>query len=474
MKGIAKNEKLGGIMNFKDKMSNFFTKISPVISKVGQNTYLRTISNTMMGTLGPLMVGSIAVLLLAFPVDAVKTFIANIGLTPILSAVNSVTIGCMALYVAFLMAKNLVSEMIHSEDGALVGAISLMCFLIITPLGKLITEDGQAGAMAIPTQWLGAAGVFSAMVVGLIVGRIYVLFKQKNWTIKMPDSVPPMVSKTFDSLLPSFAVGILFVLLRLMFAATPYGSMHQFIYTLIQTPLQNIGATLPATILTSFLMQLLWFFGIHGTNVISPIVQPIRLTLDAENMAAATAGTALPNIVGNAFFSIVCWGGTALGLVLLMLRSKSKRYREMGKVALIPALFGITEPVIFGTPLVFNFNFFVPFVLNNSINLCIAYFLTKIGIVARCVGVQCIFGLPLGFHAMVGGSLSIIILQLVIQLVLSPLEWYPWFKKAEKIALAEEMADQKVNDEEKKNESVVAIEGQQEEHSVESLTTTLE
>ena len=82
-------------MNFKDKMSNFFTKITPVVNKLGQNTYLRTISNTMMGTLGPLMVGSVAVLLLAFPVDAVKTFIASIGLTPILSAVNSVTIGCM-------------------------------------------------------------------------------------------------------------------------------------------------------------------------------------------------------------------------------------------------------------------------------------------------------------------------------------------------------------------------------------------
>jgi len=432
-------------MNFKDKMSNFFMKISPAINKVGQNKYLRTISNTMMGTLGPLMVGSIAVLLLAFPVDAVKTFIASIGLTPILSAVNTVTIGCMALYVAFLMAKNLVFEMWHGEDGALVGAISLMCFLIITPLGNLITDAGEKGASAIPTQWLGASGVFSAMIVGLIVGRIYVLFKQKNWTIKMPDSVPPMVSKTFDSLLPAFTVGILFVLLRLAFNATPYGSMHQFIYSIIQTPLQNIGATLPATILTSFLMQLLWFFGIHGTNVIAPIVQPIRLTLDAQNMAAATAGTALPNIVGNAFFSIVCWGGTALGLVLLMLRSKSKRYREMGKVALVPALFGITEPVIFGTPLVFNFSFFFPFVLNNSINLCLAYFLTKIGLVARCVGVQCIFGLPLGFHAMVGGSISIVILQLFIQLVLSPLEWYPWFKMAEKKALAEEAETEKAD-----------------------------
>lgn len=425
------------IKDFQNKMTGFFAKISPTVTKLGENKYLQTISGTMMSTLGPTMVGSVAVLMLAFPIEGVKNFFAAIGLTPIFAAINSVTIGALALYVVVLMARNLVNKMIPEEDGSVAGALALMCFMIVTPLGKT-----AEGVTAIPSTWLGTQGVFSAMLIGLVVGRIYVLFREKDWSIKMPDSVPPMVTKTFDSLLPCFVVGILAIIVNRGFQATSFGSMHQFIYSVIQIPLQGLGGSLPATLLTSLLMQILWFFGIHGTNVVAPIVQPIRLALDTENMTALAAGLPLPNIVGNGFFSIICWGGSALGLVLLMLRSKSKQYRQLGKVAFVPALFGITEPVIFGTPLVFNFKFLIPFVTNNTVNLCIAYFLTKIGIVARCSGAQPVFGLPLGFHAMVSGSVSVVILQLVLQLIISPLLWYPWFKMAEKEALEKERAEE--------------------------------
>lgn len=424
------------LKSIQNSMTSFFARISPTISRLGENKYLQTISGTMMSTLGPIMVGSIAVLMLAFPIEGVKNAITSMGLMPVFAAVNSVTIGALALYVAFLMGRNLVNKMIPQEDGSVAGALSLMCFLIVTPLDK--TAEGVG---AVPTTWLGAQGVFSAMIIGLVVGRIYVLFRQKDWSIKMPDSVPPMVTKTFDSLFPCFTVGFMAIIVSRLFLSTGYGSMHQFIYSIIQVPLQGLGGSLPATLLTSLLMQILWFFGIHGTNVIAPIVQPIRLALDSENMTALAAGAALPNIVGNGFFSIICWGGSALGLVLLMLRSKSKQYRQLGKVAIVPALFGITEPVIFGTPLVFNFKFLIPFVTNNTINLCIAYALTSMGIVGRCSGVQPIFGLPLGFHAMVSGQFSVVILQLVLQLIISPLLWYPWFKMAEKEALAKEQAE---------------------------------
>ena len=424
------------IKSIQNSMTSFFSRISPVIGKIGENKYLQTISGTMMSTLGPIMVGSVAVLLLAFPIEGVKNGMTAMGLMPVFAAVNSVTIGALALYVVFLMSRNLVNKMIPQEDGTVSGALALMCFLIVTPLDKT-----AEGVTAIPATWLGAQGVFSAMVIGLVVGRVYVLFRQKDWSIKMPDSVPPMVTKTFDSLFPCFAVGILAIAVNRIFSSTSFGSMHQFIYTIIQVPLQGLGGSLPATLLTSLLMQILWFFGIHGTNVIAPIVQPIRLALDTENMTALAAGLSLPNIVGNGFFSIICWGGSALGLVLLMLVSKSKQYRQLGRVAIVPALFGITEPVIFGTPLVFNFKFLIPFVTNNTINLCIAYVLTNMGIVARCSGAQPIFGLPLGFHAMVSGRISVVILQLVLQLIISPLLWYPWFKMAEKEALTKEEAE---------------------------------
>ena len=421
-------------MSIQDKMTGFFDKLAPTVNKLGNNVYLRAISNTMMGTIGPLMVGSIAVLLLAFPIQGVKDAIAAIGLTPILAVVNSVTIGGLALYVSFLMAKNLVSSLLN-EDGALIGALSLMGFLIITPLGPL-----EGGGNGIPTQWLGASGVFSAFIIGIITAKVYELFVKKHITIKMPESVPPVVTKSFDSLFPAMTLGCIFMLIRLLFQMTSFGSMHQFIYSMIQAPLQGLGTSLPATLVFGTVAQLFWFFGIHGTNVINPLVQPLRLALDTENLTALAAGLPLPNIIGNAFWSINTWGATTLGLIFLMLRSKSKQYREMGKIALVPGLLGITEPLVFGLPLVFNFDFFFPYIFNNVIIILLSYFLTAIGVVARCSGVQCIFGLPLGFHAMVGGHWTIVVWQLISQLIISPVLWYPWFKMAEKKKVQEEEA----------------------------------
>lgn len=257
----------------------------------------------------------------------------------------------------------------------------------------------------------------------------------------MPAGVPPMVSNTFASLIPALVIGIVFTIITLLFAVSPFGSFHQMIYSFIQTPLKNIGGSVWAMILICFLEQLVWFFGIHGTNVIIPIVMPIWMSMDMQNLSAFQAGKPMPNLIGYAFFNIVTWSGTALGWILLMLFfAKSKRYKTLGKLAIVPGLFGITEPVIFGTPLVLNFDFFVPFVFNNAIFVAIAAGLTKIGLVARCCGMQTVFGLPIGLIATAGGSVSIIVMQVILQLVLSPLLWYPWFRMADKKALAQEQA----------------------------------
>ena len=104
------------IKSIQNSMTSFFSRISPVIGKIGENKYLQTISGTMMSTLGPIMVGSVAVLLLAFPIEGVKNGMTAMGLMPVFAAVNSVTIGALALYVVFLMSRNLVNKMLPQED----------------------------------------------------------------------------------------------------------------------------------------------------------------------------------------------------------------------------------------------------------------------------------------------------------------------------------------------------------------------
>lgn len=417
-----------------NKIEAFFNKINPAIEKISANKYLRAISGGMMATLPITIIGSIAVLLLVFPIDAVKEVIGSLGLAPVLSVANTFTIGALALYVAFLVAKNLVQQFMQEEDGSTAGIASLLSFLIVTPLAQTIDE-----VAAIPTTWLGAQGVFSAMIIALLSGRIYVLAKQRGWTIKMPESVPPMVTKVFEGLIPTILTGVLFILVAKVFSMTDFGSMHQAIYTILQVPLQNLGGSLWAMVLLTVIAQTLWFFGIHGTNVTNPIVTPIWMALDVMNLNAVLAGGAGINIIGNAFFMTVTFGGTALGLVINMLMSKSKQYRELGKLSIVPALFGITEPVIFGTPLVLNFKFAIPFIFNNAVLIILAYVLTLTGIVPRFMGATYIFGLPIGFSAAIQGSIRIVIMQLAFQ-VLAFFMWRPFFKMQEKEALQAEQA----------------------------------
>ena len=410
----------------KQKAMDFFDKISPIFDKIGANPYLQAVSGAMMATLGPVFIGSMSVLisvLLNMNQNwSEMVFIQN--LSALLGKVSTFTLNAIALYLSFLMAMNVVRKIGEKEDPIPAGIVSLMAFLIVTPLD--LTKDDVA---ALPTTWLSAQGVFSAMIIGLVVGKLFIAIKKKGWTIKMPQGVPPMVTHTFEALIPTIIISVLFMVINFIFGLTSFENIHQFIYTLIQEPLKGLGGSIWALIILSIFQQLLWFFGIHGTNVVLPIVTPIWMAMDLENVNAVAAGKVPPNILGMAFFNIITFGGLALGLVILMTFAKSKQYREIGKISLVPALFGITEPVIFGTPLVLNFDLAFPFIFNNTIALVLSYLLTQAGIVARFMGVQAIFGLPVGVHASVQGSLSIILLQLGIQFILSPLLWYPWFKR---------------------------------------------
>lgn len=122
----------------------------------------------------------------------------------------------------------------------------------------------------------------------------------------------------------------------------------------------------------------------------------------------------------------------------MMLFAKSKQYRLMGKVAAPAAIFGISEPMIFGTPLVLNFNFAIPFIFGNAVALIVAYVLTITKIVPPLMGVTPVFGLPLGFHAAVQGDWRIILLQIFTQIIVAVL-WYPFFKKADNEAYIKEL-----------------------------------
>lgn len=412
-------------------MSNFDAKaiskkISPILNKIQKSKLANGISGGMMVAMPVTLFGAFAALFLNLPIPAWKSFIAVSGIAYALNVAIMFSTNFLAPVFGLTIASSYAKQ--YKEDGTVPALLALVCFFIVTPF----TTDKSGTTLSM--YWLGAPGIFSAIIISLISTRIYIYLKQKGITIKMPSTVPPVVSGSFSSLIPGFASIALFITVAALFGATPFKTMHQFIYNFIQMPLQGVGGNIVSIVILWTFAQVLWFFGIHGTLVIYSVMMPIFAAMDAAQLAAYSAGEALPNITGRAFVSTYTMSASAIGFALLMLfASKSKQYKTLGKLTAVPSLFGISEPLVFGTPLVFNFKFVIPFVFMNAINITIAYVLTAIGIVPRVAGMTPMSGMPIIFSGLMEGSWKIAVLQVAL-VGLSTLVWYPFFRKADKEA----------------------------------------
>ena len=422
----------------KEKFESFFEKISPMINKISTNRFLKGLSGGMMATLPITVVGSFALLLVVVPLGPISTFIQNSGLSKVFNTVYTYTMGLLAVYMVFFIAKNLANQYLKNDDGMTAAAIAFLSFLIVTPLGATADE-----VTAIPTTWLGAQGAFTAIIVASVSVAIYRYCKVHHLTIKMPEGVPPMVSNVFEGIIPFVIVAVLFMGVNYAFSLTSVECLHQAVYTLLQVPMQSLGGSIWAVLFIAFFAQVLWFFGIHGQNVLSPFYNPIWLALDAANLAAYSTGVAGPNIVGNAFYNIFCFGGYQIALCLLLLRARSKQFREFGKLGIGPAIFGIGEPLNFGMPLILNFKFIVPFLTNGVLMLAVAYLAIASGLVPHLNGTTFVFGLPFGIGAFLEGGWKVLALAIVVNIILPYFLWMPWVKMADKEAYQQEQGAHK-------------------------------
>lgn len=419
-----------------EKIQTFTTKLQKVAGKISSNTYLKATTNGLMSILPALIIGAIATLLSNMPVEFYQQFITNTGIKPVLNIMSAVTLDMVALYAVFFIGFKL-AENLGRDGGESAGAglVSLLSFFVLTPISFL--EDGTF----ISLQFLGSQGLFVAIIVSIIATKIYLIFLESGWTIKMPDGVPSTVSKTFANLAPAVAIVTIFSVITGLFNLTNYGNVHAFIYGVIQAPLTNLGGGYGSLLVIILVVHLLWFVGIHGMLVVMPIIMSIWTPLGIENLNAVNAGLEPQNVLhGGFWFAFVSVGGagTGLGLATVMaFFSKSKRYKTLGKLALPGAIFGINEPLIFGTPIILNPFMFVPFVGAPLVSGTLAYFLMSSGIVPITNGFMTPVGTPVIVNALMQGSIIFVFVQLII-IVTSVIIYYPFFRKIDRDAYKDE------------------------------------
>lgn len=389
---------------------------------------VRALTGGMMGVMAIMLISSIATLIGAINVFGIQEFLVASGIKGMTDQIVEMTNGVVAIYVAFMVAYKMGE--VYSSDALNCGIMGLMAFLILTPL----TEEG-----AISLDMVGSGGVFVAMFSALIAARIYIFFIEKKVVIRMPDSVPPVVSKAFSAIVPGAAIAAVFGIIYAIVKTTSYGSLADLVYGIIQKPLLAMGSNIFTCMFIVAFIEFLWFFGMHGVMVVMPLLMMIFYEPQLANLAAYNAGDPLPYLFTMGFI-LGNRGARSFAVVLhCLITCKSDQLKGVGKVGFIPALFGISEPVKFGIPQIMNIRMFIPLIVTPAVSILSAYLLTIIGFLPYQNGVS----LPTGFPIVLGGLMTNgwqgIVAQLV-QLVLCYIIYIPFMKSQDKDCLAQEEA----------------------------------
>lgn len=409
---------------FMDKISE---KILPLANALGQNRYLTVLRDAFMLSFPITMFGSIVVVInnLPFFNDATKG-----TLSTLFGNGQNATMSIMTVFVTFGIGYYLSKS--YDVEGIFGGAVSFASFLILTPF-FMTTESGETVTGVLSLDRLGAKGMFFGMIAAFLAAEIYCRVTKRGWQIKMPDGVPPAVTKSFAALIPAIVTLTIFLMINAIMTGVFHANLHDVIYELIQKPLTGLGSSLPATLLALFLVQFLWFFGLHGQIIVNSVMDPIWNTLMLDNLEAYQNGEALPHIVTKPFMETftVGLGGSGMTLAVVILMAfvlKKKQYRDVGRLALAPGIFNVNEPAIFGMPIVLNATILIPWVVAPLVVTTFNYLVMAAGLVPAPTGVSVPWTVPviasgvLATNSWLGGLLQ------VIDVVLVGMIWYPFLR----------------------------------------------
>ncbi|MCD5002664.1 PTS sugar transporter subunit IIC [Enterococcus saccharolyticus] len=468
--------------------------VLPIAAKIGSQKHLVALRDAFIGMLPVTMAGAIAVLLNAFvrdfPGEYIKSgplFNAETGTNVIteffqpLIGVNGLvwtgTLAIMAVVFAASLGYNIAKA--YNVDPLSGAIVSLSAFIMGIPqsastllslpvdtlspeliktfteaggtisdiadpiTGEIVNQGVTAGGWGyFPfSAYMGGTGLFTAMIFGFISVVIFAKLMNKNIIIKMPDSVPPAVAKAFAAIIPGvvglFVSGTIYFLFE-KFVGMP---LIDWIAESIQKPLLGLSQGYLAVLIIVLLVHLLWFFGLHGTNIMAPVLQSIYGVAMVENTNAYQVGDKIPyQWVAGSFEAFVWPGGAGVTLMLLvavLIFSKRADHKTIGKLALGPGVFNINEPIMFGLPIVLNPLFMIPFILAPIATATIAFFATMAGLVSPVV-VNVIWVMPAGLSGFLatGGDWRAIVLT-IVNLAMALAIWTPFILAANKIDPAE-------------------------------------
>ncbi|AII39827.1 MULTISPECIES: PTS sugar transporter subunit IIC [Enterococcus] len=399
----------------------------PMVTSVVNLRPLTALRNGMTYTIPIIIVGSLFFLFAHFPVDYIAQWIDKTGFSMYFKQVYQATFDVIAFWIVFAIAYAYAKE--ENIDRLPVGMTALSAYLLlIQPLNVQVEIDNI---------WTGGEGILGAVATGLLIGWGYARLARfaKGW--RQNGKIPENVWQSFTSLIPILAIVTFTLIGSAVFQQLSGMTVIQGIWTYVQLPIQSLIDTLFGVLLLGFFVPFLWLFGLHGSAMVNGLVSPILQANSLANAEILASGKELTvanggHIVTQQFldqFMTVTGAGLTLGAVFFMMFfAKSRKYRELGKLSLLPAFFNINESIIFSTPIVMNPMMAVPFIFAPILSGLITYSALYFGFVPLFTAVQVPWTTPPILSGFLVGGVPAAILQGIV-LAISFFIYFPFLKK---------------------------------------------
>jgi len=408
--------------------------ITPIVGKIQGNIFIRSISEGFSSYVGLMVVGSVFLLIACFPIEAVANAVAavkfsdTVTLATLFSKVSTCTFSILAIYAVLGIARAYSRERGVDSYSAMLTSLAAWFFLM---------PNLDSG---IPFAWIGAKGVFVGMISTIIVVEVMKFVVDKGWVITLPQGVPPAVAESFTAMIPMAIVFSLYIVINAIFAAIDTDAFT-FIYGVIAAPLQGLTTSFIGYLFAEFMICFLWWFGIHGANVVGAITNPFLQANSAQNLEYFQNGVGSPTIVTSEFSSLFTsqggCGSTLPLLVVVLVACKSKRLRTIAELALPAGIFQINEPVTFGFPMALNPTLAIPFFLAPMTNYVISYVAMATGLCPMTSGISVTWTCPpiiCGFLAVGWQGAVLNAVEFVIDMII----YLPFIKVYDNKCLADE------------------------------------
>lgn len=411
-------------------MSSMMKSVRRIRVRFFERPSVKSIRNGLIMILPIMLSGSIVTLLQSIPIPIYQIFIQRFCggiIATILSWAANATSGILSIYITVAISYFYIQELVKDTarwTGPVVS--SLVTFAILS--GWLSTGFDMG--------MLGGAGMFTAIVSALSATKLY--YKFEEWLgVKLPmyadgmdaifstawTNVPPFI---FVSTIMWIAKAIIVYVLKMSNLQDVFGVLCDFVFHSMGDGNNFFCGLLFVVVSTG-----LWFFGIHGSNVLSSVIVDFLTPATVVNEKMVAAGVAPTNILTNNFFDFfVNIGGSGVCICLtlaVLLFSKRKGNKRLAAVAFPTVLFNISELMIFGLPVVFNPIMCIPFMLVPIVTYTISYIAFASGLVPIIYSYN-VWAMPVFVSGYLStGSVAAVVLQ-VVNLIAGTLIYYPFIK----------------------------------------------